>query len=68
MWTIEQLETKVAEMTKQVEQSASQHHILLGSKLTFDGLLMEAKKAAEAVETDCSKIEQTLVIEEDAYV
>ncbi len=50
MWTVEQLEKKVAELTAQVEQSAANHHILVGSKMTFMGLLEEAKKAVQSIE------------------
>jgi len=49
MWTIEQLEAKVRELVAQVEQSAANHHILVGSKMTFEGLLNEAKKAEGVV-------------------
>lgn len=49
MFTIEQLEAKVKEMVTQVEQSAANHHVLLGSKMTYEGLLLEAKKAAGVV-------------------
>lgn len=53
MWTIEELEKKVANITQQIEQSLANHHILIGSKLTLEGLLLEAKKAKsnDTVET-----------------
>jgi hypothetical protein len=67
MWTIEQLEAKAKELAGQVEQSAANHHILLGSKMTIDGLLLEAKKVAEvvaavdpAVAPECAKIEHVI--------
>lgn len=49
MLTVEELEKKVAELAVQVEQSAANHHVLLGSKMTYDSLLLQAKKAAEVV-------------------
>jgi len=49
MWTIEQLEAKVKEMAGQIEQSAAQHHILVGSKLAFESMLSEAKKIGDVV-------------------
>ncbi len=48
MFTVEQLESKVKELAAQVEQSAANHHILVGSKMTFEALLAEARKGAQA--------------------
>ena len=49
MFTIEELEAKCKEMAMQIEQSAANHHVLLGSKATWDSILMEAKKVADMV-------------------
>lgn len=58
MLSAELLETKVKELIAQIEQSAANHHILLGSKLTYDTLLEELKKPAVAV-SDVSELETT---------
>lgn len=48
MWTVEELEKRVANLAQQVEQSSANHHVLLGAKMSMEGLLMEAKNAAAA--------------------
>lgn len=58
MFTVEQLEAKLAQLAQEVEQSAANHHILVGSKMTIQGFLAEAKKAAEVVSDVCTKVEQ----------
>jgi hypothetical protein len=65
MWSIEELEKRLATLASQVEQSAANHHLLVGAKMQLEGLVMEAKKGAEVVAAidpalvpDCSKVEQ----------
>lgn len=60
MFTVEQLEKKVAELAQQVEQSAANHHVLLGSKMTYEGLLLEARKAAATVATVANEVEKAI--------
>lgn len=71
MWNIEQLETRIKELAAQIEQSAANHHILLGSKMTYESLLGELKKGAEvvaaidpALANDCANVEKVADIAE----
>lgn len=48
MFTVEELEKKVAQLTAEVEQSAARHHILVGHKMSVEAFLAEARKEAEA--------------------
>ena len=49
MLDVADLEKRVANLTHQAEEALSQYHVILGSKMTMEGLLTEVKKAAEAV-------------------
>lgn len=61
LFTIEELEKRLANLKVQVEQAANNYHLILGSKMTCEGFLAEAKKAeadakaAEAVAADAAK-------------
>lgn len=60
MWTIEELEKRVSNLQAQVEQSATNHNILIGAKMSMEGLLLEAKKAAEKAAEAIEKVETAL--------
>ncbi len=47
MFTIVDLEKRLANLAAQIEQSAANHHILCGAKMNLEGMILEAKKAAE---------------------
>jgi len=49
MFSVAELEKRIESISAQVEQSAANHHILLGSKATWVAILEEAKKVANAV-------------------
>jgi len=50
MFTVEQLEAEATNLAQQVEQSAANHHILVGKKLAVEAFLAEAKKTAALVD------------------
>lgn len=60
------LEKKVTELVAQVEQSAANHHMLLGSKMTWESLLAEAKKTATEVKSISETVEATAAAVEAA--
>ncbi len=60
MFDVASLEAKVKELAAQVEQSAANHHILVGSKMTFEALLAEAKKDIQEVVDVAERVEAAL--------
>lgn len=50
MWTIAQLEEKIAQVATQLKQTEANFNVLLGSKTTYESLLADVKKAADVGE------------------
>lgn len=61
MFTIEDLEKRVANLRAQTEQALQNYNVILGSKLTMEGMLAEAKAAqevptpSEAANSECTE-------------
>jgi hypothetical protein len=50
MLTVVELEKRLANLAQQAEQALSQYHVILGSKMTMEQLLAEAKKGEQVIE------------------
>ncbi len=46
MFTVEDLEKRVESLKGQVDQAASNYNVLVGAKMSMEGMLAEAKNAA----------------------
>ncbi len=60
MYTVEELEAKVKALQAQIEQSAANHHVLLGSKITWESMLADIRRTAEEVKDAAVAVEAAL--------